>query len=45
MAVTPKNTFDFAIARGKHQLALYDILHDSRQRGGVEWIGKEISVK
>lgn len=33
MAITAKDTFDFAMARAKHQLALYDILHDSRQRG------------
>jgi len=32
MAVTPKDAFDFAIARARHQLTLYDILHDSRQR-------------
>lgn len=33
MAISPKDTFDFAMIRANHQLALYDILHDSRQRG------------
>lgn len=33
MAISPKDTFDFAMSRANHQLALYDILHDSRQRG------------
>jgi hypothetical protein len=33
MAITSKDTFDFAMARARHQLALYDILHDNRQRG------------
>jgi len=33
MPITPKDSFDFAMSRAKHQLALYDILHDSRQRG------------
>ena len=32
MAITPKNTFDAALARPRHLLALYDVLHDSRKR-------------
>jgi len=32
MAITPKDTFDYAAKRSDHFLALYDILHDSRQR-------------
>lgn len=32
MAITPKDTFDTAIARARHLLLLYDILHDRRQR-------------
>ena len=39
MSITPKNTFDFAVARADHFLALYDILHNSRQRGGRrDWL-------
>ena len=32
MPITPKDTFDTAIARARHLLLLYDILHDRRQR-------------
>lgn len=39
MAITPKDTFDFAVERADHLLALYDILHNSRQRGGRrDWL-------
>ncbi len=33
MSATAKDVFDTAIERAKHLLTLYDLLHDSRQRG------------
>ena len=33
MPITPLDTFDHAISRADHFLTLYDILHNSRQRG------------
>lgn len=41
MAVTSKEVFDFAFERAHHFLALYDILHNSRQRDGrSDWLSK-----
>ena len=33
MSFSPKDVFDAAIDRANHLLTLYDLLHDSRQRG------------
>ncbi len=39
MSVTSKEVFDFAFERARHFLTLYDILHNSRQRGGrSDWL-------
>ncbi len=39
MSITPKDTFDYAVKRADHFLSLYDILHNSRQRGGrSDWL-------
>lgn len=36
-----KKTFDYAMGRAQHFLTLYDILHDSRQRGvRSDWMAK-----
>lgn len=39
MAITPKDTFDFALKRSDHFLTLYDIVHNSRQRAArSDWL-------
>ena len=39
MAITSKDTFDFAYKRAKHYLALYNIVHNSRQRAArSDWL-------
>ena len=41
MPIKPKDTFDFASKRSEHFLTLYDIVHNSRQRGGrSDWLSK-----
>lgn len=41
MSHSPKEVFDYSIERAKHMLALYDILHNSRQRSGrSDWLNK-----
>lgn len=41
MSHSPKAVFDFSLERAKHLLALYDILHNSRQREGrKDWLDK-----
>jgi hypothetical protein len=39
VAITPKDTFDFAVKRSEHFLTFYDIVHNSRQRNArSDWL-------